>query len=183
MNSASREALWEWSLNRYAAEGAAPLLLRLQDEFGLNVNVLLWCGWCARYFGEIPRGPLKTAVERATRWSNEVTARLRAARRALKSPPQVEAEPVSALRAQVQACEIAAEKIEQQMLENIASQALSPLADPAGAEQRLRRNFAAYGRLVRPDQDEADFDALLDELAIIMMMGAWAADCDEAAHE
>ncbi len=42
MSQAARGAFWAWSLEHYKRQGVEPLLLRLQDEFHLNVNMLLW---------------------------------------------------------------------------------------------------------------------------------------------
>jgi uncharacterized protein (TIGR02444 family) len=184
VSAAGRAGFWQWSLQCYAAEGAAPLLLRLQDNFGFNVNLLLWCAWCAGHYRELPEETMRTAMNLSARWSGEVSAPLRAARRALKSPPaEADAGAVSDLRASVKAAELAAERIEQEMLARLAADVLPRLDDAAGAEIRLRRNFAAYARAMRPHPGEEEIDALLDELAIIVMTGGFDADSCEAAHE
>lgn len=184
MNANTHAGFWLWSLKCYAVEGAAPLLLRLQDSFGFNINLLLWCAWCARSFQELPEETMRSAMALTALWSGEVSARLRAARRALKSPPAAaDAGAASALRSDVQAAELAAEKIEQDMLERLAADTLLRLDDAAGAEIRMRRNFAAYTRAMRRDRNGEEKDALLDELAIIVMTGGSDADHCEAAHE
>lgn len=184
MSATAHAGFWQWSLKCYAADGAAPLLLRLQDNFGFSVNLLLWCAWCAPGFREVPEETVKSAIKLTTQWSGDVTARLHAARRALKSPPaEADAGAASALRSDVHAAELAAEKIEQDMLERLASDVLSRLDDAAGAEIRMRRNFAAYARAMRRDGNAEEVDALLDELAIIVMTGGPDADLCEAAHE
>ncbi|MGE4220898.1 MAG: TIGR02444 family protein, partial [Alphaproteobacteria bacterium] len=40
-------ALWPFSLSVYARPGVAEACLALQARRGLDVNLLLWCGWRA----------------------------------------------------------------------------------------------------------------------------------------
>lgn len=41
-----QEAFWQYSVSRYATADIAPLALLLQDNHGMNVNVLLLVCWC-----------------------------------------------------------------------------------------------------------------------------------------
>jgi uncharacterized protein (TIGR02444 family) len=140
----------DWSREIYARQGAEPVLLRLQDAHGLNVNLLLWCLWCGVAFREPPEIVLRKAVDLSSSWTLAATAPLRSVRRNLKTPPRAApADAARRLRDGVKAAELAAEEVEQQMLEALARQALelAPAA-AAGARARARRNLASYVRLV-----------------------------------
>lgn len=169
----SAGAFWAWSLARYEAKGVSARLLALQDEFDLDANILLWCGWCAERYSEIPEQVLKCAVDRCGRWSRDVTTPLRAARRALKTPPKEAAgEDAAALRSAVKDAELAAEKIEQAMLENLAEKALAPADGAGNSLARLKRNLVSYATIAGASL-RAGFPALaLAELAQRLSPGA-----------
>jgi len=161
-------SFWDWSIERYDQDGVASTLLDLQDNFGLNVNVLLWCGWCAQDFADIPELVLRKAVDLAEHWTSDVTGPLRQARRALKSPPrQADAQETQSLRSEIKALELRAEKIEQEMLAALARDGLD-LAESGAAAGRARRNFARYialaGAQKRPGFSVLAIDALAEKL-------------------
>jgi len=82
------DEFWAFSLDLYAQPGVAAACLRLQDEQGLDVNVLLLCCWLARSGrGRLSEDDLAAAEARATPWRRDIVAPLRAVRRALKSMP------------------------------------------------------------------------------------------------
>ena len=99
--------LWDFALAVYGSDGVADECLALQDRLGLDVNVLL----LTTYIGVVERIPLTSADITAANavvagWHGEVVRPLRAVRKALKAFGQ------EALRAQVKAAELQAEKIE-----------------------------------------------------------------------
>lgn len=165
MNEAASD-FWAWSLAAYEREGVAARLLALQDDHDLNVNLLLWCAWCASGRGEISELVMRKAMDLSGSWSRDVTAALRGARRALKAPPpQADADAAATLREDVKRAELAAERIEQNMLQQLAADQLSPSPDAGSAARRLRRNLARYAELARAP-GRRDFSmSLLDELA------------------
>ncbi len=141
-------AFWEWSLSRYARDGVEPVLLRLQDEFGFNVNILLWCCWCADHFGDAPEPVFRKAIDFTSQWSANVTKPLRAARRYLKTPPPSAPSGAEALRARIKDAELKAEAVEQSYLEALAQNALQPAARGEDPRPCARRNLAAYTALI-----------------------------------
>ena len=42
---------WDFSLEVYAKEGVADACLRLQDDLGIDVNMLLFCCWAGHSGG------------------------------------------------------------------------------------------------------------------------------------
>ena len=109
---------WNFSLSVYGEAGVASACLYLQDERGLDVNLLLFCGW----LGVTGRGALdgQTWQELAqwTRdWDDHVVVPLRRVRLSLKTEEQ---RLVETLRAKVGACEIDAEHLAQLRMEMAA---------------------------------------------------------------
>jgi len=142
------KAFWNWSLQRYAREGVETHLLKLQDEYGFNVNLLLWSCWSAEHFCEIPESCFRKAHELTAAWSASVTAPLRSVRRFLKAPPEPFAAGAAlALREDIKTAELNAEAIEQDLLQNLAANALTPAANDEDATPRARRNLALYTAL------------------------------------
>ncbi|MEM9168612.1 MAG: TIGR02444 family protein [Pseudomonadota bacterium] len=153
------DGFWAWSNEIYEAKGVAATLLRLQDDAGLNVNILLWCLWCARTFEPAPASVIKSAHEDAAAWTADVAKHLRAARRALKNPPKhVDADRARALKKRVKKAELDAEEIEQTMLEALAEDGLAAAQNEAGgsARDRALANLSAYLDLVGAAADGDD---------------------------
>jgi len=157
-------AFWRWSLTRYRRPGVESLLLGLQDEFGLNVNVLLWAAWCAEHFETAPELSFRNALDGIDAWQARVTKPLRGVRRSLKSQSDIEG--AEALRAQVKAAELDAEKIEQAMLERTARAMLAPAASRMrnDVQKRARRNFATYAALAKAPRQKGFSTSLLQSL-------------------
>lgn len=45
MTTLHADGFWDYSVARYGHPRVKTLCLRLQDEWGFNVNLLLFCGW------------------------------------------------------------------------------------------------------------------------------------------
>jgi uncharacterized protein (TIGR02444 family) len=148
---------WTFSLAVYADAAVQQECLALQDDHGVDVNLLLFCAFVGAVHGVI-------LSERATRdaadvvgiWQKDVVGALRLARRALK-PFAGETEsrdmPAADLRARVKNAELDAERIEQAMLEHWAAAHIGahvgswPHAEPADAVvQNIRTLLAVAGR-------------------------------------
>jgi len=132
---------WDWAVAAYDRPGVAEACLDLQDRYDQNVPLLLWAIWRG--------GDLPAAVALARQWEAEVTGPLRGVRRRLKGRPGAEA-----LREQVKAVELEAERTLMRQLEILAAPvvddaALRAVADaygappPAAALERLRALITA----------------------------------------
>ena len=109
------ESFWDFSLRVYPR--VEDLCLRLQDEAGFEVNLLLWVIWMGQN-GRAIDHTLGDAVRLAHGWSAAVGG-LRQVRRALRAPP-AGMPATDPLRAQVAACELEAEKLLQEALQTLA---------------------------------------------------------------
>lgn len=105
------EDVWKFTVALYGRPRIAELCLELQDRCGLDVNMLLFMLWLGRK-GYAPHSI--AALEAAVRdWRENVILPLRATRRHLRSWERTEAQK---LRESVKRDELAAERVEQQLL-------------------------------------------------------------------
>ena len=121
--------LWTWTLTAYKAPSVAEACLSLQDHHEQNVPLLLWAAWTAATGRRPDEETIEAACDTARAWQSTTIAPLRAVRRTLKTPvPDLETEARLAIREQVKAIELAAER---RLLE-----ALEALSAPGSAARR-----------------------------------------------
>ena len=163
MTGPGEDAFWRWSLERYERKGAAPLLLEAQDRFGVNVNLALWCCWCAARGCAVPQAALHEALRLTGEWNTKVTRRLRAARRYLKTEAAGAGAEKKALRRLIKDAELGAEKVEQGRLQSLAETFAAP--DETDARALARRTLLAYAALTQDREDQkADLASLIDSI-------------------
>lgn len=108
-------SFWDWSVEIYARPGVAEACLALQDRRGVDVNLLLLGLWLATRGRTLPPDTAAALADQAATWQREVVRPLRDVRRGLK---RREGDPaVAALRREVAAVELAAERLQQTELE------------------------------------------------------------------
>ena len=116
---------WNFSLAVYRASAVQDECLDLQDQFGLDVNLVLLCAFLGAGHGvALTSGDIASAHQEVGQWNEDIVKPLRAARRHLKTIELRDADAVKAaaqLRAQVKAAELESERIEQMMLEQWAN--------------------------------------------------------------
>lgn len=126
--------LWDWALAAYAAEGVADACLELQDAAGQNIPLLLWAAWCAAEGRAPDEDALEGAGDTARAWQESAIAPLRAVRRALKPrAPDLDDADREAVRAQVKAVELEAERRLLTALEALAPASSGPPRPPLPA--------------------------------------------------
>ena len=145
--------IWEWVLEAYGRPGVPEACLRLQDEFGQNTNLLLWAVWA-----EARDPALLSEGARVTRaWEAAAVNPLRQSRRALKSAlPPVEDAAREALREDVKAAELRAERVLLETLSDMSGES----AGGAHALEALKAASAVWNRSA-PDQELAALAAAL----------------------
>lgn len=155
-----KQSLWTFSCTLYAADGIADCCLFLQDEYDVDVTLLLFSLWYAGQLGEFRQSDLTAARQISQQWRAEVVAPLRHIRRRMKTmhgadsarptnemnsteptalfpPGQEEFDHArDRLRQQVKHCELDAEKLQLQLLEakamNTKAQAEANMGVQAG---------------------------------------------------
>jgi uncharacterized protein (TIGR02444 family) len=145
--------LWDWTLIAYGQPGVPEACLALQDRHGQNTSFLLWSVWA--------EGPdaaaLAEGAKVAKAWDATVLMPIREIRRALKPAfPGVEDDAREALREDVKAAELRAERVLMESLEALAA------SESGGrpALEALRAASAAWG-LAAPDDALAALAAAL----------------------
>jgi uncharacterized protein (TIGR02444 family) len=112
---------WSFSLTAHNKPGVQKECLDLQDEHGIDVNMLLFCAFVGGQLRAVlPEPDIKAALEVVTDWHKNIVSRLRQVRRALKplAADQIQLRlPAESLRTAVEAAELEAERIEQALLE------------------------------------------------------------------
>jgi uncharacterized protein (TIGR02444 family) len=143
---------WDFSLAVYGADAVADECIALQDQFGLDVNLLLLCAFVgARHGIALTADDIASARAEVAPWHKGIVSTLREARRALKPMGLRDTDAGRAaaeLRTRVKAAELESERIEQAMLEQWASAHLvsRPRAEPrAVVPANLQSLLSAYG--------------------------------------
>ena len=118
---------WTWALEAYARPGAAEACLDLQDRFSQCIPYLLWAAWAAGERRPLDAETLRAGAELSARWEAAGVGPLRQARRAMKpSVAGIDDGAREAIRAEVKALELKAERLLIETLEALAPQAGSP---------------------------------------------------------
>jgi uncharacterized protein (TIGR02444 family) len=140
-------AFWRFSLRFYALPGVAPACLKLQDEGGADVNLLLFLLFLADQrrlvtFEDI--GLLDAAI---APWREEAVKPLRRLRRRLKEDiGAIPASTSETFRNRIKAVELEAERLQQAALEG-ASESLHFATAEARAEA-AKANLASLARFL-----------------------------------
>ncbi|GLQ06523.1 TIGR02444 family protein [Sneathiella chinensis] len=113
--------LWDYAVKLYSNEPVQQACLRLQDRFGLDVNLVLFSVWIAASGrGHFASGELEAGIAIGQQWQENVVMPLRALRRFLKRPPKEAGMRLSSdLRRVVSDSELYSERMELQMLHEI----------------------------------------------------------------
>jgi uncharacterized protein (TIGR02444 family) len=153
-----QSAFWTFSLIVYGDADVQRECLNLQDTYGVNVDLLLFCAFAGAVHGAIlPAEAVEEAADAVREWHKTVVTNLRAARRALKAfatERSAVASSAADLRASVKAAEIKAKRIEQTMLEHWSASRIEfwLRARPADAVPRnIKTLFATLDPQQMPD--------------------------------
>ncbi len=140
MKQDAQNPFWNFSVTVYGREGVADACLRLQDGFGIDVNILLYCCWIAKDAGvALDETGINRILTLTSPWKLEVVAPLRAIRRVMKNAfDGFSATDQEALRTAVKRIELNAERLQQDALYD----AFIP-SENAQSDQTARKSIAA----------------------------------------
>ena len=137
-------SLWTWALEAYGQPGVPEATLALQDSHGQNTSFLLWAVWAEGPDAEA----LAKAVALTRAWDATALRPVREVRRALKkSLPPVDDSAREALREDIKAAELRAERVLMETLEGLAGAS----SGGQGALASLRAASAAWGEPASED--------------------------------
>lgn len=109
--------LWSFSLRVYAQDGVAADCLRLQDEGGADVNLVLMALWLAADRGiALTPADAEAVVAATAEWRDDIVRPLRGIRRISKTAGLIDGVARDSFRAKLKAVELEAERLEQDFL-------------------------------------------------------------------
>jgi uncharacterized protein (TIGR02444 family) len=156
---------WRFSLGFYRQPGVADACIALQEESGVDVNLLLFLLWHATRARELSEAEVKDLERRIGAWRDMTVIPLRNVRRALKSPPGlVAATTAEAFRTRIKAVELEAERLQQEAMYGLATPSLLGRA-AASPVDAARANAAAYERICRTAFSKSAIETLLAAFA------------------
>ena len=155
---------WRFSIGFYRNPDVAAACIALQDEAGVDVNVLFFLLWNATLERKLPQAAIEDLDRQIGAWREAAVIPLRAVRRALKSPPSVvEPGAAEAFRTRIKAVELEAERLQQHTLYQMTS---SLRFEPAASVmEAARANVAAYQAVCAKVFPQAAVETILAALA------------------
>lgn len=157
--------LWQFSLEVYGQPEVEQACLLMQDKLGLDVNLLLACLWVGvSGRGRLGGEALADLEQQVAFWHQEIVEPMRQVRRRLKELARFGGERFVAMRKSVSACELDAEQVEQQMLE----QALGHCHPDESLGQVHRLSDALHNLVVLIERTEGMEPGWLRSMAILL---------------
>ena len=152
---------WHFSLGFYRAPGVADACIRLQDESGVDVNLLFFLLWNASLKRQFSPTDVQAVDSRVAGWRQTAVIPLREIRRALKSRTGlIEPGAAELLRTRVKGLELEAERLQQEALFDLSrSTVLGESA--ASAQGAARASLAAYEQYATRDFPKDSVEAIL----------------------
>ena len=141
--ASSDSPFWRFSLRFYRHPDVAAACIALQDQAGVDVNLLMFLLWNATLNKTLSQATVEDLDRRIGPWRANAVIPLRELRRALKSPPPVvHPGAAEAFRTRIKAVELEAERLQQQTMYELAPSLKFELAtSPLDA---ARGNVEAY---------------------------------------
>jgi uncharacterized protein (TIGR02444 family) len=157
---------WRFSLRFYRQPRVADACIALQEESGVDVNLLLFLLWQATRKRAFAAADVQELEGRIGGWRDMTVLPLRTLRRALKSPPPLIAVATAELfRTKVKAVELEAERLQQEAMW-LADE--SPLGrEMSSPEEAACANVAAYEAICRGTFPKPAIETLLAALAAL----------------
>jgi uncharacterized protein (TIGR02444 family) len=154
--SSQGSPFWRFSLRFYRQPNVADACIALQEEAGVDVNLLLFLLWHATRRRAFSTAQVADLEARVGPWRSMTVVPLRSVRRALKTPASaredgrltplwlVEGGAAEAFRTRIKAVELEAERLQQEAMYQLATAAAPLGSEAASAEAAARANLAAY---------------------------------------
>jgi len=134
---------WRFSLQFYRLAGVSDACIALQDEYGVDVNLLLFLLWRAGEGRQLAADEVRSLDAKVRDWRNLTVVPIRTIRRKLKSARTViDPGEQEAFRAKIKAIELEAERLQQQAL--FALSQSGPHGKEAAPPAAAHGNVCAY---------------------------------------
>jgi uncharacterized protein (TIGR02444 family) len=159
-------SFWNFSNQLYARDGVAGACLHLQEQFHLDVNLVLFCFWSAQFETEVADDDWDKILAFSNRWKSQVVQPLRDVRTWMKVNSDNSADEkgvrFSTLRERIKMDELAAEKFQQDQIAELVPYLLSAEVNFNG--EVAQSNFKKLLRAQSLEYVE-DMDRQLDRIA------------------
>jgi uncharacterized protein (TIGR02444 family) len=154
---------WTFSLGYYRGAGVSEACLDLQDNFGVDVNVVLFLLWQASQRRQFAAVQVKALAEKVGPWQIDVIGPIRRLRRMLKgNAPLLDKGSAELFRTKIKAIELESEKLQQEAMYAMAAGLRSETAP--SVEAAARASIAAYESVVGRQFTTAAVDTLIAAL-------------------
>ena len=151
---------WRFSVRFYAMPEVAPACLTLQDEAGIDVNLLMYLLWSASRRRALAAEEVRALDLKLAGWRDTAVIPLRTLRRALKaSAPLLDPPAAERFRNRVKGVELEAERLQQEAM--YALDGSVRFGEAASAADAARANVAAYQAVCGRSFPAPAVDALL----------------------
>jgi len=141
---------WTFSLGYYRGAGVSEACLELQDNCGVDVNVVLFLLWLASQERRLATDQIRLVADKVRPWQVDVIGPIRSLRRMLKTDaPLLDKGSAELFRTKIKAIELESERLQQQAMYALAADLKSEIAP--STEAAARASIEAYqGVLGRP---------------------------------
>ena len=155
---------WRFSLRFYRQPGVSDACIALQDDCGVNVNLLLFLLWLASQGRTLAADEVKKLDDKVRSWRELTIVPIRDTRRKLKGTPTlVDQGKQEAFRNKVKAVELDAERLQQEALYQFTKS--GPLGRQAPPQDAARSSVSAYERALGKNFPKQPVDVLLGGFA------------------
>src|SRR6516165_7180989 len=155
---------WRFSLGFYRQPGVAEACIDLQEQAGVDVNLLLFLLWQATLWRAISVPEIEALEARIAPWRLATVVPLRSIRRALKSPPAlVPAGTAELFRNKIKAVELEAERLQQEAMHALTKASTWGRA-ALSSDEAARANVVSYAAAARAVFPERTIETLLAAL-------------------
>jgi uncharacterized protein (TIGR02444 family) len=161
--ASSTSPFWTFSLGYYRGAGVSDACLELQDNCGVDVNVLLFLLWMASQKRRVPADQVKRIADTVRPWQTDVIAPIRALRRMLKSDaPLLDKGAAELFRTRIKAVELESERLQQEAMYALAGSLTTEIVNSVDAAAQA--NVAAYQSALGRPLTKAAVDTMIAAL-------------------
>ncbi len=147
MAAEAHNPFWDFSLAVWGREAVEPACLDLQERHGLDVNLLLFCGWAGRRGRALDDADIARLIAAARPWREATVLPLRKLRKWLKGQSVAPGAAAGRLRERIKDDELQAEAIQQDLFVEaipVPDGTGGPVPDGTGGPAVTVANMAAY---------------------------------------
>jgi len=139
------KSFWDFSVRLYAKPGVEQACLALQNQFGLEVNNVLFCLWHGQRRGVFSQSTMLQMVEFSNQWHTNIVCPLRSTRSWMKGRKNLidaTEDNFENLRNAIKKLELQAERLQQDQLQSMVSGV--PEYEVADPKQAMIDNLQNY---------------------------------------